>query len=210
MERRLKEYRGAVSRVADWKGVPTLFINETSLRRMTDCPYRSAVHAQRKALGLMGAPYDCYDLADFEAVYARYRAVIFISILPSPRLADALKKCKAAGVAVLQNSPRTPTFTADRLRRFCRKSGVHLYCETDEILYVNDGFLAIHSPAGGQITLRFPAPVALSPLLGGEAPSAAEADPPGTVFRLTVQKGQTLLFSVKKQGYGVDTKGKPN
>ncbi|MBQ3889014.1 MAG: hypothetical protein II738_04615, partial [Clostridia bacterium] len=176
-----------------------VFIDETSLRRLTDCPYRSAVHAQRKALGLMGAPYDCYDLADFEAIYARYRAVFFVSVLPSPRLDAALEKCKQAGVAVLQNSPRTPTLTTDCLRRFCRKSGVHLYCETDEILYVNDGYLAIHSPAGGQKTLRFPAPVALRPLLGGKTPSADEAEPYGTVFRLTVSKGQTLVFSIEKR-----------
>ena len=196
----LRQYRElyAASFSAERRAKPAeiaVFIDETSLRHMTDCPYRSAVHAQRKALGLMGAPYDCYDLADFDAVYDRYRAVFFVSVLPSPRLKDALTKCKNAGVAVLQNTPRRPTFTADRLRRFCRKSGVHVYCETDEILYVNDNWLAIHSPTGGKKTLRFPAPVTLRPLLGGKTPSTDD----GTVFRITVPKGQTLLFAVKRK-----------
>ena len=197
----LRQYRElyAASFTAERRAKPAeiaVFIDETSLRRMTDCAYRSAVHAQRKALGLMGTPYDCYDLADFDAVYDRYRAVFFVSVLPSLRLADALKKCKAAGVAVLQNAPRRPTFTADRLRRFCRKSGVHLYCETDEIVYVNDGYLALHSPTGGEKTVRFPAPVTLTPLLGDSTPTTVDTEPPGTAFRITVSKGQTLLFAV--------------
>ncbi len=47
----------------------------------------------------------------------------------------------------------TPGLTADLLRVAARKAGVHLYTETDCIVYANGPIVALHAPDDGPVTL---------------------------------------------------------
>ncbi len=191
--RRFREIYEESMKVPDRSSVAqfAVFIDEAAYSEMTDCAYRNAICGQRKALGYIGAPYDIYDIRDFIAVYKRYKAILFITVSRTPNFIKAISLCDADKVPYLSNSALKTEFAADELRNFCKNAGVHLYCETDDIIYANKKYLVIHSPAGGKRTLRFPDAVSLVDLMD-ESP-ASRYD---TLQTINMKKGETRLFSL--------------
>lgn len=49
-----------------------------------------------------------------------------------------------------------PNISAQTLRELARQAGVHIYCERDEVLYVNNRFVALHSATPGRKTILLP------------------------------------------------------
>lgn len=49
-----------------------------------------------------------------------------------------------------------PNMSAGTLRELARQAGVHIYCDQDEVLYVNDRFVALHTAKPGRKSIRFP------------------------------------------------------
>ncbi len=142
-----KEQRGSCAEFA-------VFVDERAYAYMTDCPLRSAPFVQRIALGQLGAPYDIYDLSDFSAVCGRYNCVLFLSEGITPAADRARGVCAARRIPYLSASARKPTFTAAELRAFCAENGVHIYSETDDLVYVGGPYLAICATAAGEKTVR--------------------------------------------------------
>ena len=66
----------------------------------------------------------------------RMKAVLFLSGVRTERMLRALELCEADRLPRLCLSETELRYSAARLREFCRASGVHIYCETDDILYV--------------------------------------------------------------------------
>ena len=54
------------------------------------------------------------------------------------------------------------------LRALARAAGVHLYCDRDDALYVNNRYLGIHAQHGGRRTVRSPFPVIVTDLWTGD------------------------------------------
>ncbi len=191
--RRFREIYEESFNAADRTSVAQIavFIDENAYSEMTDCAYRSAICGQRKALGYMGAPYDIFDISDFGTVYKQYRAVVFITVLPSDPFKRVLSSCRKANIPYLVNSELKTAFTSEELRLFCKNAGVHLYCETDDIVYVNKNYLVIHSPEGGKKSLLFTQAVSLVDLM--DESSVSPCDKLQTVCMKT---GETRLFSI--------------
>ncbi|MBQ7548323.1 MAG: hypothetical protein IJT03_01315, partial [Clostridia bacterium] len=175
--------RGSVAQTA-------VFIDEASYKFMTDNGLRNAICGQRGPLGCMGAPYDIYDISDFEAVYSRYKAVIFISCAKTQTLKNAVSLCRKGDIAYIMNDNSKRSFTAAELRHFCRASGVHVYCETDDVVYVNRNYLAVHAAEGGVKTIRLPEAVCATALLG-EALTVR-----GETLSFEMKAGETMLFEL--------------
>ena len=165
-----------------------VFIDERAYARMTDCDRRNAICGQRAALGHMGAPYDMFDIADFPAVYGRYRAVVLFTEIVTEGAAAAIELCEQTGLPYLSNIDRDPFFSVEELRAFCEKCGAHLYGDGGDIVYVNAHYVAVHAVTGGTKTLRFPTQTTLRDLLDdGETLSGAE-------IALPLSPGETRLF----------------
>jgi beta-galactosidase len=132
-----------------------VFVDESAFKYMTACPLRNTAFNQRNALGLMGAPYDIYDVSDFEQVYAKYKAIIFLSDLKTDNMSRALEICRESGVKYISASNLKKEFSAPQLRAFCSAQGVHIYCGSDDIIYANGNYIALCSIDGGakEITL---------------------------------------------------------
>lgn len=166
-----------------------VFVDETAFRHMTAHGLRNTIPGQRAQLGWMGAPFDMYDIHDFETVAARYKAVLFASCVKTPALRAAVAQCRAQNIPFLMPSAFKHTFSAAELRAFCRANGVHVYCETDDIVYVNAQYIAVHAVSGGEKTIHLPSAQTLRPLLG---------TPPvrilGSDAVLTLEKGETVLL----------------
>lgn len=167
-----------------------VFVDESAVKWMTDCGLRNAIYNQRKALGCMGAPYDLYDISDFDAVYSRYKAVLFFTGIRTENLSHAVGVCRKSRIPFLLNSDWKKDFTVRELRAFCESSGVHLYMTSDDVLYVNLGYLAIHATDAGEKTVTFPQNVRLRGVWDAREYA-------GTSVRIPMQDGETVLFAIE-------------
>jgi len=49
-----------------------------------------------------------------------------------------------------------PGVTADQLRELCRDAGVHIYCDSGDVLSANESWLMLHTRAAGQKRVTLP------------------------------------------------------
>ena len=168
-----------------------VFVDESAYGQMTDCAFRGAAFGQRVPLGTCGAPYDLYDVSDFEAVFRGYTAVLFLNDLQTGAVRRAAALCGRSGVPYLALSEEKPQVSSRELRALCRDAGAHIYCETDDLLYVNGSFLALHATSAGVKTVHFPAWTAYRELLT-ENGVAGE----GACLRISMAAGETRLFAL--------------
>lgn len=176
--------RGSIAEVA-------AFADESAYRLMADSPLREAASAQRKALGYMGTPYDMYDISDFDSVKGRYKAFIFASPVETPGMKNALAFCRKNRIPFLASSAEKQNFSASELREFCRENGAKIYCETDDILYINSHYAALYAVTAGEKAIRLYEQKRIRRILPEEG-EAAVSD------RITVFAGQgeTVLFEI--------------
>ncbi len=131
-----------------------VFADESAYRYFTDCPLRAAAYQQRVDLGFLGAPYDLFDVFDFEAVFSKYKAVLFFSDCQTEPMRRALMLCETRGVPHIALSEARLRYSPAALREFCEVAGVHIYCRSDDLLYINENYLALHAAEAGVKTVR--------------------------------------------------------
>lgn len=165
-----------------------VFVDESAYKYLTDCSLRNIFHSQRSELGLMGTPYDIYDVNDFEKVYSDYKAVILLSNAKTVNMENARKICKNNDVPFIMTSPLKEKFTVNELRAFCKTNGVHIYCESDDIIYVNENYICIYAVSEGEKTIKLGKEKNIRELLGGEYKNTADT------FTIGMKKGETRLF----------------
>ena len=136
----------------------------------------------------MGTPYDIYDVNDFEKVYSDYKAVILLSNAKTVNMENARKICKKNDVPFIMTSPLKEKFTVNELRAFCKTNGVHIYCESDDIIYVNENYICIYAVSDGKKTIKLGKEKNIKELLGGDYENTADS------FNLEMKKGETRLF----------------
>ncbi len=78
--------------------------------------------------------------------------------------------------------------SADAFRELARDAGVHIYCESNDVISARPGFVTIHASEAGQKTLHFPEPVALQDLYSGEKLAAARE------HSFAMERGDTRVF----------------
>ena len=96
--------------------------------------------------------------------------------------------CKENDVPFIMTSPLKDKFTVKELRAFLETNGVHIYCETDDIVYVNENYVCIYSITAGEKTINLGKERSVSELLAGSYQ--------GTTDTITVemQQYETRLF----------------
>ena len=173
------------------KAEVAVFVDESAYKYLTDCSLRNIFHTQRKELGLMGAPYDIYDVYDFEEVYKNYKAVILLSSAKTVYMENARKLCKANNVPYIMTSNLKEKFTVNELRAFCKTNGVHIYCESEDIVYVNENYICIYAVTAGTKSLELGRERNVSELLAGNYQGNT------TTVTVEMQKGETKLFRLE-------------
>ena len=181
---------------ADRSGTAELavFVDESAYLYQTDCGLRSAAFNQRRALGALGAPYDLYDVRDFAAVYQKYKAVLFLSELKTAAMREALDLCKKDRVPYLSVSALKKEFSVSELRAFCKTQGVHLYCKTNDLVYINRHYLAIHASEAGVKSVSLDGVYAFRELLTENGLNGTEAE-----LRIPMEQNETKLFALEAQ-----------
>ena len=168
-----------------------VFVDESAYKYYTDCALRGSAYNQRAQLGLIGAPYDIYDVADFAAVYKNYKGIVFLSELKTDAMQNALALCKRDRVKYISVSGLKKEFSAAELRAFCASCGAHVYCETDNLVYVNGNYLAVHAAEAGTVTVRLKETRGYAELLT-ENGLQGESE----TLVISMQAGETKLFEL--------------
>ena len=114
----------------------------------------SIVSDARHELGLTAVPYDSYDLNDFESVYKNYEAIIFLSPVVRQEMQQAINLAQESQIATLSINLQTPELSVKQLRDFYKDNEIHIWCKTDDVIYVNDNFIAVHAATSGKKTLN--------------------------------------------------------
>lgn len=114
----------------------------------------SIVSDARHKLGLTAVPYDSYDLNDFESVYKNYEAIIFLSPVVRQEMQQAINLAQESQIATLSINLQTPELSVKQLRDFYKDNEIHIWCKTDDVIYVNDNFIAVHAATSGKKTLN--------------------------------------------------------
>ncbi|HEX2948408.1 MAG TPA: hypothetical protein VHV83_02370 [Armatimonadota bacterium] len=123
----------------------------------------------RRALGNSGIPYDIFLSDDLDRLPADYR---FIWLLGAEDMHHALSHVQPGGTILsttpagstlynhageaLESFPGLLRWTPASLRAKCRAAGVHLYSESDDVLYAGHGWVVLHAAEAGEKTLSLP------------------------------------------------------
>ena len=99
----------------------------------------------RDVLGKIGAPYDAYLASDYELVKDRYKLAIFIEPHPTELLTAAVSDAESRGVGYYKvDMSNLAVSTTEMFRELCRENGVHLYVESDAVVFANESYLFVH------------------------------------------------------------------
>lgn len=118
-----------------------------------------AIYNMRFTLSRLSAPFHFYLLSDFENIKlenTKYKAFIFCSPVSSKTLENAKEKLKEKQLSFfsLDEASAIPSFS--ELLTFIKASGVHRFCESDDILYIGNGFVGLHASSEGQKQILLP------------------------------------------------------
>jgi hypothetical protein len=145
-----------------------LVLDETTAYQLSPNAAQNApLSTTRKALGLVGAPYGQYLLTDVLA--GTCPAKVLVVLTTSQRI--ALER-RATGKALVFVDEKG--VTTEVLRAACRAAKVHLYTQTDAVVFANEPLIAVHAVKDG--------PVTVTPRRGGKP------------VTLTLKKGETALL----------------
>ena len=195
--RQMRELAAASLSDDDRSGAAALavFVDESAYCHMTDSAIRAQAYEQRRRLGLMGAPYDLYDVSDFEAVRGKYKAVVFLSDLKTEAMRRSLDLCRRERIRYISLSALKKSFSTKELRAFCKANGIHVYCETDDLVYVGGNYLAVHAAKTGDVTLRLPQACAWRELLTDTETGLSGA---GDTMTIPMTANETKLFRLER------------
>jgi hypothetical protein len=130
-------------------------------------------------------------VSDFEAVYGRYKAIIFLSELKTQSMKRALEICKEKKIKYISVSGSKKEYSAKELRAYCESRGVHIYCDSDDVFYIGGGYFALHSGEGGVRAVRFERDVSFRELLSDDPLTGR-----GKTAEITLKPNETKLFEI--------------
>ncbi len=134
-----------------------VFIDEKCYKYIEDENIgRNVAYLSRKALGLIGTPYDVYLACDYERVKDKYKAIIIIDPYRTDAVNKIIADAEARGVGCFIIDRSNCKVEASTLREFCRENGVFLYSDKNAVVYANESYLFVHSHTEGALGLNIP------------------------------------------------------
>lgn len=173
-----------------------VFVDEALYARLW--PYETYKRAQsqiRTALGRSGAPYDIYLISDFEKCFSRgndYKTVLFPIPVDTEMLCDAISYCEENNISYMRATQEKCQFTAEELKEYFATAGVWCYCESEDVVYVGNGYVAIHAKTEGQKTIKFPKELVLEDVSNGIMYDRLEA------LNVQMQQYETRIFKIRQ------------
>lgn len=157
----------------------------------------SCCYMSREALGLAGVPYAHYQMGDFDAIRDRYQAFIFLAPAYTQRMKEAMVYCQEHQIPYYTVDPEKVPLRTDALREFYARSNVHIWCDTDDVVYAGNGWLSIHAASAGEKKLYLPEDCTLEEAEGAGTRIGTGLVKDNVVY-LDMQQFETRLFRMKR------------
>jgi DNA-binding CsgD family transcriptional regulator len=87
---------------------------------------------------------------------------------PSDAGKRAMELCEKLEIPYLTVDPIKCSLTTDEITAFYKESGVHIYTDEGDVVYMGNGFIALHSAKSGKKTLNLTHPLTLIPVFGSD------------------------------------------
>jgi hypothetical protein len=100
----------------------------------------------------------------------------------------AVKKMKAGWTSLYSSAPVIP---AALLRNIMRDAGVHIYSNSDDVVYANSTALCIYSPSGGMRTVKLPGKLKVTNLLENRVLADGASE-----FLYTFKENESILVAL--------------
>ena len=81
--------------------------------------------------------------------------------------------------------------SANIVRELARLASVHIYCDSDDVLYANNSYITFHAATTGKKKITLPAPATLKEVYTGKIYAENSA-----VCEFDILKGETLMFEI--------------
>ena len=173
----------------DERGYANLFSNSPQLCGHFDT---GGIISTRTAMGSTGVPYDTFLAEDAERILRNYQAAVFPFPVPSEAGKRAIALCEELHIPYLSATPEHFTLTVEDLRAFYKEAGLHFYTEGEDVIWVGNGYLALHAAAEGQKEIRLPRAVRITPVI----PAGPTTESDCIVF--DAKQFETRLFRVEE------------
>ena len=178
------EPRAEIAFLADESGYANLLRNS---------PEIFGIEETRTAMGNIGAPYDTYLVEDAPRIIKDYKAVVFPCPIPSDAARTAMDICEKQGIPYLCASVDSPKLTSEKIREFVKSCGVHLYVESNDVVYAGGGYVAVHSKDEKEISLRLPKKMKLTQLF-----KKTKVEELPDEIKFGIKGNDTVIFSIKQ------------
>ncbi len=181
-----------------------LCFRDASFGRLTE-----QILSNRYALAKSGAPYDLYLRQDLGSLNPQRYRVLWLLGIPELNATEAqqLLKAQEVGLTILWTATHATRIRRDNeeedimsgkvrwspaeLRHLWQHAGVHLYIDSDDVLYAGRGWLCIHSVPGGKREVHLPFPARI------ENPQTSEIVHSATsTLTIDLPKNATTLLRV--------------
>lgn len=153
----------------------------------------NSAYKSRIPLGCAGAPYAIYELSDFETIKDKYKAFVLLEPASTEKT-DALKKELEANrlpfITVDEDTELSPALFRD----FYKKCGVHIFCDGDHVVHVNNNYLSVqrgHETKSDKVILHLNEEKRITPLFD-EGESVVS-----DTIELTLKPYETRLFRLE-------------
>jgi beta-galactosidase len=128
------------------------------------------------SLGKTGASYNLFLRSDLDAISTeQYKVIWLMGVLElSEAEKHKIKKWQQPGITILwtngsstsvydknkteKSFPKKIKWKDSELRKIWKNAGVHIYNDSNDVTYVGNNWLCIHTVKGGERTINFPCP----------------------------------------------------
>ena len=167
---------------ADERGYANLFSRS---------PHLQAIRDTRTNMGNIGAPYDTFMVEDAEQILRRYKAAVFAFPVPSECGKRAMALCKEFGIPYISATSEHPVLSVDEIEAFIKASGVHIYADSRDVVYVGNRYLALHAATGGRKQIKLPRAAKITAIFGTDIP-----DQITDLLEFELNEYETALFKI--------------
>lgn len=157
----------------------------------SESPHLKGIENSRTAMGKTGVPFDSYMAEDAESILKKYKAAVFPMPIPSEAGKRAMELCDKMGIPYLRATGEHYELSTEEIKTFYKNSGIHLYTEENDVVYVGNGHLALHSALGGKKRVNLPKTCKISSVFGTEF-KAQTTD----FLEFELKENATALFAI--------------
>ena len=170
------------------------FADERGYARLFNAsPQLNGIHQTRLAMGNTGVPYDIYTVEDAESILGNYKVAVFPMPTSSEAGNKAKKLCGKMGIPYLSATTDHCALTIAELKDFYKSHGIHFYSEENDVVYLGNGYIGLHSSIAGRKRLILPEHHSISAIFGANTFETINGS-----IEFDLKENQTALFFISK------------